>query len=419
MSASRLFTGVFLLGIGLLISACTRFLDAPVTATIAPTSTTLATSRQPTATIPPVVLAPEGRRATVSEVVNKVEAQTSAQGAFQVVQDGTLIGLGGQVRTSAGARARVDLGSAAIIRLDADSLLSVRSLGDSNGKPLNLVALNQGRIWVTVNQGTLQVVTPIGIASVHGSFAVLSFNPGAPNDLADDVMTFDCLEGSCALQTKLGDVTATNLERLVLNQGNNEVKHQPLAAADVQDFLKNNPDSGQLVSVALTEQSGAEPTATAVPQAAASPTASPTASGPTAVPILGKHTVRAGESLFCIGRAYGVLPGAIAEANGLDLNSRINPNQDLVIPAVRWVNIPGGPVCAQQFNSPFPAGDVAPIPPTQVYFYPTSVFNPPVDTPVATDLPTLVPTLAATAFPVCPTPQLYDPAMDRCRILQP
>ncbi len=71
-------------------------------------------------------------------------------------------------------------------------------------------------------------------------------------------------------------------------------------------------------------------------------------------PILGPHVVQRGETLYCIGRAYGVLPAAIAEVNGLALWSSLSPGQILLIPAVQWVNIPPGPVCTAQFLSPFP-----------------------------------------------------------------
>jgi LysM repeat protein len=64
--------------------------------------------------------------------------------------------------------------------------------------------------------------------------------------------------------------------------------------------------------------------------------------------------VQSGETIFCIGRAYGVLPGAIAQANGLPQTFTILPGQVLQIPEVQWIDIPDGPVCAPQFISPFP-----------------------------------------------------------------
>jgi LysM repeat protein len=70
--------------------------------------------------------------------------------------------------------------------------------------------------------------------------------------------------------------------------------------------------------------------------------------------VVGQHVVRSGETLYCLGRAYGVLPSAIAGANNLAPFSLLSPGQVLSIPAVQWVNIPSGPICATQFVSPFP-----------------------------------------------------------------
>ena len=75
---------------------------------------------------------------------------------------------------------------------------------------------------------------------------------------------------------------------------------------------------------------------------------------PTAT-IIGRHVVQRGETLFCLGRAYGVLPAAIAAANYLRPPFSLSPGQVLLIPAVPWGVVPPGPVCAAQFKSPFPA----------------------------------------------------------------
>lgn len=72
-----------------------------------------------------------------------------------------------------------------------------------------------------------------------------------------------------------------------------------------------------------------------------------------AAQILGQHTVQKGETLYCIGRAYGVHPRAIAEANGLGWFYLLQPGQALKIPAVQWVDIAPGPVCVAQFASPY------------------------------------------------------------------
>src|SRR5205823_11253924 len=103
------------------------------------------------------------------------------------------------------------------------------------------------------------------------------------------------------------------------------------------------------------------PSATPVPnqptEAIPSPSPVPSPIPPTPLPplpIIGHHLVGAGETLFCIARGYGVLPAAIAQANGLMTPFTVYPGQTLKIPAVQWDDILPGPVCAPQFKSPYP-----------------------------------------------------------------
>jgi len=73
--------------------------------------------------------------------------------------------------------------------------------------------------------------------------------------------------------------------------------------------------------------------------------------------ILGYHTVMAGESLFCIGRAYGVDPFAIATENGIVNPNLISVGMVLAIPDVPK-SLPAGRVCPRQFGdgTPPPSG---------------------------------------------------------------
>lgn len=66
--------------------------------------------------------------------------------------------------------------------------------------------------------------------------------------------------------------------------------------------------------------------------------------------ILGMHTVKAGETLFCIGRAYGVDPYAIATQNSIPYANMIYPGMVLDIPnALKTIG--PGPVCHAQFGT--------------------------------------------------------------------
>lgn len=65
------------------------------------------------------------------------------------------------------------------------------------------------------------------------------------------------------------------------------------------------------------------------------------------------HTVRPGETIYCIARAYGVSPWAIASHNGIANPNLIHPGQMLAIPnAYAWVT--PGPTCANQCYPPYP-----------------------------------------------------------------
>lgn len=66
-------------------------------------------------------------------------------------------------------------------------------------------------------------------------------------------------------------------------------------------------------------------------------------------PILGQHVVRQGETLFCIGRAYGVDPHAIASTNGIICPNLIYPGVTLNIPDAP-ATLPVGPTCVRQFE---------------------------------------------------------------------
>ncbi len=65
---------------------------------------------------------------------------------------------------------------------------------------------------------------------------------------------------------------------------------------------------------------------------------------------MGYHRVQPGETVYAIGRAYGVRPDAIAVCSRLLNPGLIHPGQDLAIPVVAWAPIPPGPAAVRQFG---------------------------------------------------------------------
>ena len=133
------------------------------------------------------------------------------------------------------------------------------------------------------------------------------------------------------------------------------------------------------LAIAATLQTGAV-TVSGQTQPTNTPTPTVTPGGPTATrtptplpgvtptpvsyQILGNHTVQSGESLYCIGRAYGISPWAIATQNSIPWPYTIYAGKVLAIPNVPWLNIPSGPICIRQFGTgpgPTPT-PVTPVP---------------------------------------------------------
>jgi LysM repeat protein len=373
----------------------------------APTSTPAATS------------APEKneRSATVSDLVGAVDGKPSASEPFGPVAVGFILSVGGQVQTGDASKARLDLNDGSIVRMAANSSFTLQEVElQSDNSVLARVQLEFGKLWVSLFGGELQVETPAGVATVRGSFAVFSYSPGDPNNPDDDVLVLDCLEGVCTAQNQVILAQLGNLERIVLGPQNS--LRQRLTDADVQLFLQENPESARL-SATLTALPPS-PTPTATPTFTLTPTPvcpppeffdplinacrqpeiftlTPTSTATrtrtpapaTIFPAIGTHRVLEGETLFCIGRGYGVVPESIATANNLNLNARLLPGQVLRIPAVRWFNITPGPVCATQFQSPYPG----------------------LSTPTPTSTTTLTPVPTNTPVPVQPTADVTGPSI--------
>jgi LysM repeat protein len=99
---------------------------------------------------------------------------------------------------------------------------------------------------------------------------------------------------------------------------------------------------------------------TVVPPTTVPPTTTPVPTTPAAPAILGTHTVRWSETLYCIGRAYKVSPWAIADKNGIGWPYMIFPGQKLNIPNVPWIP-PAGRVCPGQFTVPTPTSSPTPV----------------------------------------------------------
>ena len=379
----------------------------------------IACSKRPASVTATPTLTTGAQSAAVNAVVNRVEARASTAAKLTPVVNGYALGIGSQLQTGEAASARLDLADSSFVRVTQKTSLTLQGVRTS-ASPLTRLQLEIGTLWVSLASGTLEVETLIGSVSVRGSFTIIRYDPGDPDTRDDDLLVVDCLEGSCAVQNDKADILLGNMERVVLNpQGQ---LRMILTGADVEAFLKQNPETRGLVETltaappatatpTLTDTRTSQPaassltltpvsTATPIRLASATVTPSPTVTPvkPTAtlaVAILGRHVVQAGETLFCIGRAYRVEPDAIARVNGLTApNYMVTTGQTLRIPSVRWADVIPGPLCIPQFSSPF---------------------NPLPTTPSTTRTSTPVGLITPTPTATCEPGQFYDPFQKRCR----
>jgi LysM repeat protein len=157
----------------------------------------------------------------------------------------------------------------------------------------------------------------------------------------------------------------------------------------------------------VTSAPGTEtPTTTESPtETTVTPTVTPTPSTTPAEPVgtvLGTHKVRWSETLYCIGRGYGVDPWAIARVNNIRWWPYwVFPGQVLTIPNELWAPIPAGRVCATQFTATPAATPAVTVSP------PTNTPTPTLVAPTATPVPTSQPATCRTYHIVSTGENLY------------
>ncbi len=353
--------------------------------------------------------APE-RSAVIEDVSGTVEWRPSADDQWVPAAVSQSLNQGAELRTGGDSRAGLRLTEGSKIYLGASTEASFRLLNPFLDSHLTALNLTQGVVWVLLNSGALDVITPAGVATARGAYLSAE---------VADAVNITCLEGVCGFESVLVPAGYK-----LLDAADNDSPEQ-MSFADLGVWGVNVPESTEIAFLATeavvqgsatppilptatqtpTERPSATSTDTPAPTDTAEPTETattppdvptatpqpPTATlapsdtpvpsrtpvpSPTlpvfqptvtrppstpipAAPVIGRHVVLPGETIFCIGRGYGVLPGAIATANNLPATFQVRSGQVLDIPQVQWVNISAGPVCAPQFASPFPGLPVA------------------------------------------------------------
>ena len=342
----------------------------------------------------------EERTATLQEATGTVEMKSGANSPWAVAKVGDRLAVGSQLRTAAGGGALIYLTEGSRIRVEPSTTFAVKIFNPYLDSLLTSLELQQGKVWVLLNGGALDIETPLGIASARAAYMSADF------DAQQKTLLITCLQGTCSF----GDRFIPGGSKFAMPK-DETTGPEPMTMADYGAWGSEVPEATQLAwlsteavfqgSATLPVVATATPSRTPLPTATetprSEPTLAPSASATTAAtatsttavtvpeatatrrpptpterpftpippaPIMGRHVVLKDETLFCIARAYGVLPAAIAQANGLYVPFNVAAGQTLTIPEVQWTNVAAGPVCPPQFTSKYPGLPVVTATPT-------------------------------------------------------
>jgi hypothetical protein len=203
---------------------------------------------------------------TLSELTGKVDGKFGAAAEFAAVKAGDILQVNDQVQTGADGKVRIDLSSGTILRVSPSSLFTLLSNESADGGLATKLKLELGRIFIILKGGSMDVDTPSGVASVRGSWMMVEIDP----ETQDVVIT--CLEGDCSA----GGIDFTDGQMVIFHfdpatGGYRPPSMQNMSEEEFQQWLEENPESGQLINEFLTSIAPlpATPTGTLLPTATA------------------------------------------------------------------------------------------------------------------------------------------------------
>jgi lysozyme len=229
--------------------------------------------------------------------------------------------------------------------VDADSGTEGIQIGLGDFLSPDFIATNTANNTTGVIDFGIAQMAPHGAVSGSGTLATITFRgkaAGTANVVFTSVLLSD--PGGSEIPSSAQNGTVTVAGSAATDTPTPTTTATPTATA-----------TGPTPTPTATS-TGPTATATATTPAATKTTSPP----PSSCTIQGYHTVRAGETLYSIGRAYATRPSAIASCNGIVNPSKLYVGTKLAIPVAPWSPIPPGPVAHRQFT---PGGAPPPPPP--------------------------------------------------------
>jgi len=190
----------------------------------------------------PAASTPAIRSAQLSELQNAVQTRGQSDAAWQAAVEGEIIPAGGGAKTSDESRARIDITDGTILRLAANTEFTLNTLSSAPADPVTKLSLAAGKVWTAVtglDDGSFEIETPAGVATVRGTFMSTVYFT------ATEHLILTCLEGACRLTGLSGRFTdlGTGQQAEIRGIGNDPSPAQPIDPAEVQEWDTNFPES--------------------------------------------------------------------------------------------------------------------------------------------------------------------------------
>jgi len=202
----------------------------------------------------PPTVTPAARQATLSELVKEVTVRASAAGEIGPASEGQVIGPGGLARTGTDSKVRLDLTEGTIIRLAPQSEFTLTELNDDPAQPLTRLSLAAGQLWVILSNGELEVETPLGAATVRGSYLGVNFDPD------QNTLRVTCLEGHCNLSNNAGATALTDGQAAEVTSGNTPPSPVRLmTATEIQEWRQEIPEAQTILTTRTPGDANTQP----------------------------------------------------------------------------------------------------------------------------------------------------------------
>jgi hypothetical protein len=232
--------GIVLL-LSLLLSGCatataTPALETDVATSASAAQTAVASPGPETMTAP--APASNSRKAILAEMEKSVYFRPAQDAQPTPASVGMEILPNGGIETGKDGRARLDLHpEKTIVRVGPNSSFTLPELSEADGKPVTTIELFFGKIYILLNGGSLNVKTPGGVASVHGSVMSVEYNPKTKG------VKTACLEGHCTVKDEKGnEVELTDEEVSFIFEDEPPTDPVTIDSEEVEEWLEEIPE---------------------------------------------------------------------------------------------------------------------------------------------------------------------------------